>query len=119
MSDQPLTSRDIIAVYDRHGAYSEAELAAVILRLERERDAALQEAKRAETKEHAWTEIGAQAETEAAQARQALADAWKLLGRCDMAFELIATARSLRTAKETARKLRSEIQQMTAKGVIR
>lgn len=36
-------------------------------------------------------------------------DAWILLGRCDLAFELISTAKSLTTTKRTATQLRGEI----------
>ena len=49
------------------------------------------------------------AEAELATLRQAHADAWTLLGRCDMAFELIGEAKLLGPAKKTAKELRAEI----------
>lgn len=51
----------------------------------------------------------AQAEAEAAAYRMLQVDLWKLIGRCDMAFELITEAKLLGPAKKTARQLRAEI----------
>lgn len=50
-----------------------------------------------------------------AELRVANVAAWKLLGRCELAFELISTARSVVTARETAKKLQGEIEQAAAK----
>lgn len=49
------------------------------------------------------------AEAEAAAYRMLQVDLWKLIGRCDMAFELITEAKLLGPAKKTARQLRAEI----------
>lgn len=46
---------------------------------------------------------------------EAHADAWKLIGRCDLAFELIATVQSVVTARATARQLQDEIKAASRK----
>lgn len=104
MSEQQLTEREALAVYERHGAHNTTEIAAVILRLERERDRAMEAMQDAR-------ENAKESDERAALAQLALAGAWKLIGRCDMAFELIATAVALGTARKAARKLRTEIAQ--------
>lgn len=38
------------------------------------------------------------------------AAAWKLIGRCDFAFQLITTNKTLTAAKRTARQLRADIE---------
>lgn len=45
---------------------------------------------------------------------QAHAEAWRLIGRCDLSFELIANAQSLRATKKAARRMRAEIVAATA-----
>lgn len=62
----------------------------------------------------AWRETE-QATADAAIWQQAHADAWKLIGRCDMAFELIA-AGSLTDARLMVRRMRTEIAALVAKG---
>jgi hypothetical protein len=57
----------------------------------------------------AFQERAEQAEAEAAAYRMLHVDLWKLIGRCDMAFELISEAKLLGPAKQTARQLRAEI----------
>lgn len=52
-----------------------------------------------------------QAEAEAVAYRMLHIDLWKLIGRCDMAFEMIMEAKLLGPAKQTARQLRAEIRQ--------
>jgi hypothetical protein len=46
--------------------------------------------------------------------RAANVAAWKLLGRCELAFELISTARSVVTARQTAKQLQAEIKRAAA-----
>jgi hypothetical protein len=50
-----------------------------------------------------------QLRTELAAAKRLLETTWRLLGRCDMAFELISTNQTLTTARRTARQMREEI----------
>jgi hypothetical protein len=42
-------------------------------------------------------------------------DAWKLIGRCDMAFELVEVARSIRGARARASEMRAEIKKASGK----
>lgn len=55
------------------------------------------------------TERAERAEAEATAFRLAHADVWRLVGRCDLAFELIETSMLLSTAKRTAKQLHAEI----------
>lgn len=56
-----------------------------------------------------WREQAEAMRERADAAETAHADAWKLIGRCDIAFELISTAQTLSAAKRAAQQLRDEI----------
>ncbi len=50
-----------------------------------------------------------------AQLHVAHADAWKLIGRCDMALELVEVARSIRGAQREPTEMRAEIKKASRK----